>query len=310
MCPVGLVRRTAAVGYPSRAPMNSDPPNSTLPPPEVFTASLRATVVDAVVGALDGLASPAELTARVTPAVEQSLAAHAHDLEERLLRVERMAFGATLSAGVAHELRNPLAVMETSLFILQERLAGDERSLRQLRRVADQVTLATEIVNDLLDAMRVRPFEALPVDLAVVARDAVARVPRVSRVALTLDLPAGLALAAGDARRLGQVVVNVVANAVQALEESHAPSPTVTVRVGASEGRATLTVDDNGPGIPEAILPRLFDPLVSTRAKGTGLGLALSRRIAESHEGALTAENIAPHGARFTLSLPLRGGVR
>lgn len=286
------------------------PNTSTLPPPEVFSASLRAAVVDAVVGALDGVAPRAELVARVTPAVEASLAEHARDLDERLLRVERMAFGATLSAGVAHELRNPLAVMETSLFILQERLAGDERSLRQLRRVAEQVTLATDIVNDLLDAVRVRPFEALPVDLAAVAREAVARVPRVSMVALTLDLPAGVALASGDARRLGQVVVNVVANAVQALEESRTASPTVTVRAGASEGLATLTVDDNGPGIPEALLPRLFDPLVSTRAKGTGLGLALSRRIAESHEGSLTAENRAPHGARFTLSLPLRGGAR
>ena len=286
-----------------------DTPNtSTLPPPEVFSASLRAAVVDAVVGALDGVAPRAELVARVTPAVGLSLAEHARDLDERLLRVERMAFGATLSAGVAHELRNPLAVMETSLFILQERLAGDERSLRQLRRVAEQVTLATEIVNDLLDAVRVRPFEALPVDLAAVAREAVARVPRVSMVALTLELPAGVALASGDARRLGQVVVNVVANAVQALEESRTAAPTVTVRVGASEGLATLTVEDNGPGIPEAILPRLFDPLVSTRAKGTGLGLALSRRIAESHEGSLTAENRAPRGARFSLSLPLRGG--
>lgn len=290
--------------------MTLDPPLSTLPPPEVFEASLRASVTAAVVDSLAGLAPRDELAARVAPAVDATLAEYARALEERLLRVERTAFGATLSAGVAHELRNPLAVMETSLFILQERLAGDDRSLRQLRRIAEQVTLATEIVNDLLDAVRVRPFDARPIDLAAVARDAVARIPRMSMAALTLELPPGVALTLGDARRLGQVVVNVVANAVQALEESLTPSPAVVVRVAAGAGLATLTVDDNGPGIPGAILPRVFDPLVSTRAKGTGLGLALSRRIAEAHGGSLTAENLAPRGARFTLSLPLREATR
>jgi len=290
--------------------MTEDPPPPTLPPPEVFAASVRASVTESVADALAGLAPREELVARVAPAVDASLGDHARALEERLLRVERTAFGATLSAGVAHELRNPLAVMETSLFILQERLAGDERSLRQVRRLSEQVGLATEIVNDLLDAVRVRPIDARPIDLAQVARDAVARVPRMSMAALTLDLPAGVALATGDARRLGQVVVNVVANAVQALEEGRAPDPAVIVRAGRDGARATLTVDDNGPGIPEALLPRLFDPLVSTRAKGTGLGLALSRRIAESHDGTLTAENLAPRGARFTLSLPLREGAR
>ncbi|MFO0606681.1 MAG: ATP-binding protein [Polyangiales bacterium] len=290
--------------------MTEDPPPPTLPPPEVFAATVRASVTESVAEALAGLAPREELVARVAPAVDASLGDHARALEERLLRVERTAFGATLSAGVAHELRNPLAVMETSLFILQERLAGDERSLRQVRRLSEQVGLATEIVNDLLDAVRVRPIDARPIDLAQVARDAVARVPRMSMAALTLDLPAGVALATGDARRLGQVVVNVVANAVQALEEGRAPDPAVTVRAGRDGARATLTVDDNGPGIPEALLPRLFDPLVSTRAKGTGLGLALSRRIAEAHDGTLTAENLPPRGARFTLSLPLREGAR
>lgn len=290
--------------------MTEDAPPPTLPPPEVFAATVRASVTEAVADALAGLAPREALVSRVAPAIDASLGDHARALEERLLRVERTAFGATLSAGVAHELRNPLAVMETSLFILQERLAGDERSLRQVRRLSEQVGLATEIVNDLLDAVRVRPIDARPIDLAQVARDAVARVPRMSMVALTLDLPAGVALATGDARRLGQVVVNVVANAVQALEEGRAPDPAVTVRAGRDGARATLAVDDNGPGIPEALLPRLFDPLVSTRAKGTGLGLALSRRIAEAHDGTLTAENLPPRGARFTLSLPLREGAR
>lgn len=278
--------------------------------PEVFGTTVCTRVTEAVVDALQGLAPRDELLARVRPAVEASLREQAHALEERLLRMERTALGATLSAGVAHELRNPLAVMETSLFILQERLAGDERSLRQVRRLGEQVALATEIVNDLLDAVRTRPIDTHPIDLAAIAREAVARVPRVSMVALTLDLVPGVALALGDARRLGQVVVNVVANAVQVLEESQTPQPAVVVRTGRDGSWATLTVEDNGPGIPEAILPKLFDPLVSTRAQGTGLGLALSRRIAEAHGGTLTAENLLPHGARFTLSLPAREGAR
>lgn len=287
--------------------MREDPPTpATSPPPESLVDALRAAVTEAVARALAGEVPPERVRERVGPALDEALRDHAGALAERLLRMERLAAAGRLSAGVAHELRNPLAVMETSVFILQDRHAGDDRSMRQLRRIAEQIGLATAIVNDLLDAVRNRPVERLPVDLADVAEDALARVPRPAGVALALDLPRGVALAEGDARRLGQVAVNLLSNAVQALAEAAVEAPSLAVRAAATEREALLVVEDNGPGLSASVLPRLFDPLFSTRAEGTGLGLALSRQIAEAHGGTLTAANAEPRGARFTLALPRR----
>lgn len=278
-------------------------PSPSFPPAEALVDALRERVTDAVVRSLDG-ALPAELLReRVGPAVSEALREHAMAVVDRLLRVERLAGAGQLSAGVAHELRNPLAVIETSLFILNERLAGDPRAVRQLKRIGEQVNIATAIVNDLLETVRDRPIASEHVDLAAVARDALGRVPRPSNISVDLALPEATALVEGDPRKLAQVVVNLLSNAVQALSTASVDAPRLTLSVTVDDEHALLRVDDNGHGIRAEALPRLFDPLFSTRPDGTGLGLALSRRIAESHGGTLTAENLAPRGARFTLRL-------
>ena len=280
---------------------------STFPPAEALVDALRARVTQNVVEALAAVAPEEALRDRVSAAVHEALQEHARALEDRLLRVERLASAGQLSAGVAHELRNPLAVIETSLFILNERMGSDERAQRQLRRIGEQVAVATAIVNDLLETVRNRPISRAPVDLAAVARDALGRVPRPSNITVALDLAPGVAVVEGDARRLTQVAVNLLSNAVQSLSEASVPAPRLALSVARDGDEATLSVVDNGPGIPLDALPRLFDPLFSTRPEGTGLGLALSRRIVEAHGGALTAANGANGGARFTLRMRLRG---
>ncbi len=281
-------------------------PSPSFPPAEALVDALRERVVEAVLKSLDGAAPKELLRERVGPAVTEALREHAMAVVDRLLRVERLAGAGQLSAGVAHELRNPLAVIETSLFILNERLGSDPRTQRQLKRIGEQVTIATAIVNDLLETVRDRPFASEHVDLATVARDALGRVPRPSNISVDLDLPEALALVEGDPRKLAQVVVNLLSNAVQALSLPDVEAPRLTLSVAADGVHARLDVDDNGHGIRADALPRLFDPLFSTRPDGTGLGLALSRRIAESHGGTLTAENLPMRGARFTLRLALR----
>lgn len=256
--------------------------------------------------ALDGSIAPELVRERVGPAVGEALRDHAAAVVDRLLRVERLAGAGQLTAGVAHELRNPLAVIETSLFILNERVGSDPRTQRQLKRISEQVAIASAIVNDLLDTVRDRNFAHERVDLASVGRDALGRVPRPSNISVDLDTPDGVAQVAGDPRKLAQVVINLLTNAVYALSAPDAEAPRLSLRVRADDEHARLEVDDNGAGIPLDALPRLFDPLFSTRPDGTGLGLALSRHIAESHGGTITAENLSPRGARFTLRLPLR----
>ncbi len=278
-------------------------PAPSFPPPDLLVSSLHARVLDAVSRALADRVPDAHVREAVSPALDDALRDHADALVDRLLRVERLAAAGQLSTGVAHELRNPLAVIATSVFILRDNVPDTPVTARHLKRITEQLQVANEILEDLLAAVRDRPIEKASVALGAVVREAVARVPR-AQTAVHLALDAELPPVEGDARRLAQVVINLVSNAVQALAAS--PAPAVTVTLSRDGAEAVLTVDDNGPGLAPEVLPRLFDPLFSTRPDGTGLGLALSRRIAEAHGGTLTASNLDAGGARFTLRVPLR----
>ncbi len=225
------------------------------------------------------------------------------------LRADALLHVGQLAAGVAHELRNPLSVMETSVYLLNDYVGEDPRAAKQLRRITEQLRIANAIVTDLLDTVRGRhapPSLATVFDLARVAREAVAWVPRPPRLTIALTLPDDPVTVAGDARRIRQVVINLVANAVQILD-GHDDSPGIAVTLTADESTTHLAVRDHGPGIAPELLPRLFEPFVTTRAQGNGLGLALSRQIALDHHGELRAESVAQSeggGARFTLTLP------
>jgi len=235
------------------------------------------------------------------------------DEPDPALRADALLHVGQLAAGVAHELRNPLAVIETSVFLLQEHVGDDPRAARQLRRITEQLRLAGAIVNDLLDTVRGRRAPPSPMatfDLARVVREAVAWVPRPPRLAIDLRLPDEPVVVPGDARRVRQVVINLVANAVQSLD-GHDDSPGIAVALDTDEHAAHVSVRDHGPGISPELLPRLFEPFVTTRPQGTGLGLALSRQIARDHRGDLRAESVDPSeggGARFTLTLPRHPG--
>lgn len=225
------------------------------------------------------------------------------------LRADALLHVGQLAAGVAHELRNPLSVMETSVYLLNDYVGEDPRAARQLRRITEQLRIANAIVTDLLDTVRGRhtaPSFATTFDLARITREAVAWVPRPQRLTIALSLPDAPVTVAGDARRVRQVVINLVANAVQILD-GHDDSPGIAVTLTVDEHTAHLAVRDHGPGIAPDLLPRLFEPFVTTRAQGNGLGLALSRQIALDHNGELRAESLPASeggGARFTLTLP------
>ncbi len=275
----------------------SDPP----PPDDPLRdAALRA--VEEAIGRHDMAVTPA-LSAALQRALGSVLDAYHAEHQARLARAERLVHVGQLSAGVAHELRNPLSVIETSLYLLQEAAAQDPRTIRHIERVRTQVGIASEIVGDLLDAASNRPAALLPVDLGAVAREAVTWVPRPAETVVEAHLPEGVAVVEGDTRRLRQVLINLVSNALQAMRAVDPPRLSLTLRT--EPGFAAVEVRDAGPGIAPENLPRLFEPLWSTRAEGVGMGLALSREIAEAHGGTLWAANAPGGGAVFTLRLPL-----
>ena len=160
--------------------------------------------------------------------------------------------------------------------------------------------MANGIITNLLDMIHDRPLAAEPVDLGEVVDGAVAAVRRPPGVTLELAGVAELPAVPGDPVQLRQVLVNLVENAVFAAS----PSGAVAVRGRRAGAEVLLDVEDSGPGVDPATRRRLFEPLITTKERGIGLGLALVKRIAERHGGGVAYSEREGGGARFTVRLP------
>jgi two-component system sensor histidine kinase PilS (NtrC family) len=232
------------------------------------------------------------------------------ELEARALRTERLAAVGKLAAGLAHELRNPLASIAGSVELLGAGSADpSERRLRAI--VVRETERLNRLVSDFLAFARPAPLKKESLDLARLCAhvlDAVGSDPRNAAVGFERRLEPAVARA--DGKQLEQVLWNLVLNAVQASPEGGV----VTVETGRlpGEDRVYVLVADRGPGIAPADQARLFEPFFTTKAGGTGLGLSICHRIVESHDGEIRLDSRPGEGARFTVILPappLLGGV-
>jgi two-component system sensor kinase FixL len=236
-----------------------------------------------------------------------------HRLQERLTHVSRLATVGEMSAGIAHELNQPLTAVANYAQAC-DRLLGladpDIAEVREaLRQITAQVVRAGDIIRRLRMLARNDVVTREPTDInqlveeltELIQLDAKAR-----HVQYTLDLAGALPLIEVDRAPIQQVILNLVRNALEALEESSADARQVTVRTRlVSESDMEIAVCDNGPGVSPAIAPRLFDPFCSSKRNGTGLGLAMSRTIVNSHQGSLHCRPNVPNGACFVVKLPL-----
>ena len=244
---------------------------------------------------------------------------------ETLRQSEKLSAMGSLLAGVAHELNNPLAIAMGRASLLEEKVAsGAEPAALQddARRIREATERCGRIVRTFLNMARQRPPARRPVqlnDIVRAAADMLGYTLRSHGVQLELLLAENLPDVRADPDQLGQVVLNLMVNARQALE-SQAGARLLVVASGVElprpgrEPRVWLRVADNGPGVPEALKPRLFEPFFTTKASGlgTGLGLSVSRGIVREHGGDLVLEqprdNTEPvAGAAFRLSLPISG---
>src|SRR6266849_769222 len=234
-------------------------------------------------------------------------------LEELHLRAERLEAVAELSASLAHEIKNPLASIRSSVEQLgrAKRANPDEKFLTGL--IVRESDRLSRLLSEFLDFSRVRATECRPLDLHQVAAAAIRLVrehPDCPEDA-AIDLAGGPTSMEGDEDLLHRVVSNLVLNAVQAAGKG----ARVTVRTGRPaahelagaagiENPVSLAVGDNGPGIPDNLRARLFDPFVTGRVGGTGLGLAIVQRAVEAHRGLVLVDSVPQQGTTFTVYFP------
>jgi signal transduction histidine kinase len=237
------------------------------------------------------------------------------EVQELQARADRLESVAALSASLAHEIRNPLASIRSSVEQLARSRHADEDERFLASLIVRESDRLSRLLSEFLDFARVRATQFIPLDLHSVIT-AVVRLIRAHpdcRVDAEIRVEGERTLVEGDEDLLHRIVANLVLNAVQA-----ARGP-VQVTVGVTavqapdiphgtnlEHAVRLQVRDTGPGIPPEIRERLFEPFVSGRAGGSGLGLAIVQRAVEAHRGLVLVDSAPGNGTTFTIFLPAK----
>jgi two-component system NtrC family sensor kinase len=232
-------------------------------------------------------------------------------LESQLIQSEKMAAVGQLVSGVAHELNNPLTSIAGLAEFLLEQPMPSERDPDHLRVIREQADRAGRIVRNLLTFARKGPADVGVLDLNDIVQRTVALVGyelKLREVRLETALDPALPSLSGDRYQIQQVVVNLVTNAIHAVQANPSDRPRrIGVVTSVEDQHAVLRVSDTGSGIPEEMLPRIFTPFFTTKdpGHGTGLGLSISYRILEGHGGSLAVQRGVDGGAVFVMRLPL-----
>ena len=259
-------------------------------------------VVDRVVGVLGTVLKHRRLTSDLRASYE-ALARAQLALVER----ERLAAIGELSAVVAHEVRNPLAIMFNCIGTMQKGAAPPAETSALLGILAEEANRLNQLVSDLLEFARPGALSLREVSLEDILQGAVqsVRAAQPSPTDIELEIPEPLPRLVLDARLVRRAVVNLVTNAVQATPEGGR----VVLRAACASHRGSpsveLEVTDDGPGVPSEVLSHIFEPFFTTRASGTGLGLAIVKQIAEEHRGEVSVRQGPGRGVTFVLALPI-----
>lgn len=252
--------------------------------------------------------------ARITGAINQladSLRvnlARQSELEHDLRRSERLSALGRLIAGVAHEVRNPLAAIKLKVQLARRANTEPDKLDDTFRVITEEIDRLDALVRRLLEFGRTRPLVQSKLDLCELVRRRAALFNDVAEragVKIEAPTPADTVMVEGDAERLAQVLDNLIQNALSAMPDGGQLAISCQVAT-AEDGLAVarLTVEDTGGGIPAEDHERIFEPFFTARETGTGLGLAIAREIVESHGGRINFVSRQGHGAIFLIELP------
>ena len=217
-----------------------------------------------------------------------------------------------LAASVGHELRNPLTAIRNahayiSKRVLKSNAASDARTVQFLGLQEREIHACNRIISDLLDFARERPLDLRPCPLRPLIEEAFSVVTARDGIDLVNEVPADLPVPALDKDQFRQVLVNLVQNAVEAMPAGRAGTVRVSA-AGSAGDRWRIAVIDDGAGIAPELHARIFEPLFTTKERGSGLGLAVVKQLVEGFGGYIQVESAPGQGARFDVWLPLHAG--
>jgi PAS domain S-box-containing protein len=229
-------------------------------------------------------------------------------LEEGLIRSERLAMIGQVSAGLAHEINNPLSIVLGHAQDMLGQPAEGENLRQGLDIIVKNTLRAGRIVNDLLSFTRQGPPQKARVNLIDLIEDSLLFVHsklKAKKISVKKELPSGEVSVYGDESQLMQVLVNLLLNSIQALKEEGVIRIRISIQNSGPKREALLEVEDNGAGIEPSEIKKIFDPFYTTKEAGFGLGLFISSTIVERHHGSIWAESAEGLGTTMKVVLPV-----
>jgi PAS domain S-box-containing protein len=222
--------------------------------------------------------------------------------QEKLVRQERLATLGQLAGSVGHELRNPLGVISNAVYFLKMvQPDANETVLEYLDIIENETHASDKIVTDLLDFTRIKSVDREPAEVSELVHQTLERYPVPRSVKVALKIPADLPPIFADPRQVVQVLGNLVTNAFQAMPDGGK----LTLSASVEGAMMVVAVRDTGTGISTENMGKLFEPLFTTKIKGIGLGLAVSRKLAEANGGRIEVQSTFGKGSTFTVYLPV-----
>ncbi|MCX6245286.1 MAG: ATP-binding protein [Bacteroidetes bacterium] len=224
------------------------------------------------------------------------------ETQEELIQKERLAVLGQFSGNISHELRNPLGVIDSSIYYLQMRLEDQDEKIRQhLERISQGVKTSTTIIENLLNLTRMSKPNLTPCNLALLLTECIESCKISNLTEVVEDFPDEEILVLAEKEHIRMVVNNIVNNAGASMNEKGR----LMVSIRKATAEAEITFRDTGAGIDPENIGKVFQPLFSTKAKGIGLGLSITRMVIENHRGTIRVESEPGQGANFIIRLPL-----
>ena len=280
--------------------------------PDLLAISVAAVTVLIIALGLSGSFIDNELARRAVGEAERlaqrvdERTAELKHAQHLLLRQERLSALGELTATLAHELRNPMSAATNTVYTIKQMLRGSTLDLkRPIERLERSIARCDRIIGDLLDFSNLREIRCHATTLDRWLDGVLDEQTLPEGVTLLRRLGTGGQSVDFDTTLMRRVIENVLENAGQAVSGAAAPSKQITVASSLIAGHVEISIADTGVGIPKAILPKVFEPLFSTRNFGTGLGLAVTKQIVDQHGGSIAIDSTEGKGTVVRLHLPL-----